>query len=71
MKEEKNIFSITFYNRKKETMHMASVSNVQASTLWCDRKGIKWTHAIAYNKLTGEKLSLIKNKKEYYKNNKK
>jgi hypothetical protein len=63
MKGKKNDFSMSFYNNDERTMFLGFVHNTEKAITWINQKGIKWTHAMLYDRRTREKIDRIKNEK--------
>ena len=61
MKGKKNDFSMSFYNGEERRLFMGFVHNTDTAIKWVNGKGIKWTHAMIYNRRTREKIDRIKN----------
>lgn len=58
---------MSFYYREPgakydvRTMFLKFVHNTSDAVKWVDKKGIKWTHAVIYNRRTKTKVNTIKN----------
>ena len=61
MQGKKNDFSVTFYNGEERRLFMEYVHNTNTAINWVNSKGIKWTHAMIYNRRTREKVTRILN----------
>lgn len=63
MKGKKNDFSMTFYNGEERRLFIEYVHNTEKMERWMEKKNIKWTHAMVYNRRTREKIKRIENKR--------
>lgn len=63
MKSTKNDISMTFYNQEERVLFLEYVNNTEKAVKWVESKGIKWTHAMVYNRKTRLKLDRIINPK--------
>ena len=62
MKGKKNDFSMTFYNGEERRLFLEYVHDTDKSIKWVEKKGIKWTHAMVYDRRTRAKVERIVNK---------
>jgi len=63
MKGKKNDFSMTFYDGEERRLFLEFVHNTDKAEKWMERKNIRWTHAMVYNRRTREKITRIINNK--------
>ena len=61
MKGKKNDFSMTFYNGEERRLFLEYVHDTDKSIKWVEKKGIKWTHAMVYDRRTRAKVNRIVN----------
>lgn len=61
MKGKKNDFSMTFYNGEERRLFLEYVHDTDKSIKWVEKKGIKWTHAMVYDRRTRAKVERIVN----------
>lgn len=61
MKGLKNDFSMTFYNGEDRSLFLEYVHNTDKAISWAKSKGVKWTHAMVYNRRTREKVARLIN----------
>ena len=59
MKGKKNDFSMTFYNVYERRLFLEYVHDTKTAINWVNSKGIKWTHAMVYNRRTRVKIERI------------
>jgi len=63
MKGIKNDFSMTFYNGEDRRLFLGFVHDTEKAISWADEKGIEWTHAMVYERMTRKKMGRITNEK--------
>jgi hypothetical protein len=61
MRGKKNDYSMTFYNSEERRLYMEFVHDTETAIKWVNAKGIKWTHAMVYDRRTRDKLDRILN----------
>jgi len=59
MQGKKNDYSMSFYNEDDRTMFLEYVHNTNKAIIWVNKKGIKWTHAMVYDRRTRAKVTRI------------
>lgn len=64
MKGKKNDFSMTFYNGEEKRLFLEFVHNTEKAVHWVNSKGIKWTHAMIYERRSRKKIDRIYNEKK-------
>lgn len=59
----RNSFRIQFWNVEERSVKLPYVDYIVTATKWMDKNNIEWTHAMVYDRKTGDKIERIINEK--------